>query len=356
MSEIDPFCNRVIEHHWGFENLGPLDDHETIKKIEKAKPEIIIGGTPCQSFSVAGVRRGLEDGNGQLILWFLHAIRRARPRYFVWENVPGVFSIDKGAVLRAFVASIAELGYVVEWTVLDAQYFGVPQRRRRIFVIGHLGNGSRRKIFPESEGVPGNPATIGGKRKADHRAAANCLGARGNHSHRLDNDNVICDTVTRKWAKGSGGPSGDECQNLVVIPIQEISKRTGVSTNDKSFGIGIGNEIDPMFTLQSRSQHGVGIVAETLTKQCRNNTKAGNNAGVINPVVTQTGVRKLTPRECERLQGFPDDYTLIPFKTTKKGKVIWSSDTQRYESIGNSMAVLVIRWIGERIQQFERAR
>jgi len=87
-----------------------------------------------------------------------------------------------------------------------------------------------------------------------------------------------------------------------------------------------------------------------------NNTKAGNNAGVINPVVTQTGVRKLTPRECERLQGFPDDYTLIPFKTTKKGKVIWSSDTQRYESIGNSMAVLVIRWIGERIQQFERAR
>lgn len=370
VSEIDPFCNAVVEHHFGYENLGALDEHGTIEKIAERNPDVIIGGTPCQSFSIAGARGGIENHNGQLVLWFLYAIYRARPRYFIWENVPGVFSIDKGAVLRSFVASLAELGYVVEWRVLDAQFFGVPQRRRRIFVVGHSRNRCAREILFEPEGMPGNSATGRRTQKVDPGNIAKCLRARGNHSHRLDNDNVvigtlgtrsgcqskeeyqtmICDTVTRKWAKGSGGPSGDECQNLVTVPLQEVNKRTGISTSDKRFGIGIGNEGDPMYTLQAGSQHGV---AETITRNWHRSggAKAGNNAGVMNPVIEQCRVRRLTPRECERLQGFPDDYTFIPYKTTKQGKVIWSSDTQRYESIGNSMAVPVIRWIGERIRE-----
>ena len=161
VSEINPFCNRVIEHHWGFENLGPMDDHDTIEKIAAKEADIIIGGTPCQDFSVAGVRRGIAGDNGQLILWFLYAIYRSRPRYFVWENVPGVFSQDKGAVFRAFIASLAELGYLVEWRVLDAQYFGVPQRRRRVFVVGHFGGTCRGTVLFESKSVPRVPEKTG---------------------------------------------------------------------------------------------------------------------------------------------------------------------------------------------------
>ena len=154
VSEINPFCNRVIEHHWGFENLGRMDDHETIETIAEKKADLIIGGTTCQDFSVAGKREGIEGDNGQLLLWFLFAVYRARPKYVVWENVPGVLSQDKGAVFRAFIASLAECGYLVEWRVLDAQYFGVPQRRRRVFVVGRFGGSCRGTVLFESEGVP----------------------------------------------------------------------------------------------------------------------------------------------------------------------------------------------------------
>jgi site-specific DNA-cytosine methylase len=141
VSEIDPFCNAVVKHHWGFENFGALNEEETIERMDEIsgmEVDVIVGGTPCQSFSVAGRRGGLQDGRGQLVLWFLYAVCRIRPRYVVWENVPGILSIDEGKTFRAFVSTLDEFGYFVEWRILDAQYFGVPQRRRRVFVVGHL--------------------------------------------------------------------------------------------------------------------------------------------------------------------------------------------------------------------------
>ena len=185
---------------------------------------------------------------------------------------------------------------------------------------------------------------------------------------------LVAGTVSSKWAKGTGGPAGDECQNIiaepvaynvtfcdangrradrpngglyvneaettktitsggdlstyVTIPLQEIGKRTGVSTNDTSIGVGIGKDGDAMFTLQAAAQHGV----------------AAFEPAAINGMA----VRRLTPRECERLQGFSDDYTLVPFR----GKP--AADGNRYKALGNSMAVPVMRWLGERIQKIEK--
>jgi len=336
VSEIDPYCIEVAWHHWRrldvhrFVNFGRLDSYDTIARIAKENPDVIIGGTPCQSFSVAGKRGGLENNDGQLILWYLYAICRARPQYFVWENVPGVLSIDQGRVFQAFIESFAQIGYVVEWKILDAQYFGVPQRRRRVYVVGHLAGLGRGEILFETESRR-RRVTKGEKTgKDDQRTVANCLRARGSLAHGAECDNYVCDTVTAKWAKGSGGPSGDECQNLVSETV--IAKFARGAT---------GNE-------------GANIIAETLTANCRNYAKAGNNAGIVNPVIEGYRVRRITPLECERLMGFPDDYTYVPVKTHKNGNTVWSSDSQRYKALGNSMAVPVIRWIGERIMKHEK--
>lgn len=332
VSEIDPMCNAVVNRHWNFTNFGDLTDERTINHISDARPDIIIGGTPCTSFSIAGKQRGIKDDNGQLILWFLHAVFRAKPDYFVWENVPNVRAIDKGAVFKAFLASLAEIGYCVQWRVLDAQYFGVPQRRERVFVCGHKRNGRGPQILFESEAISGD-ITQGEKTKQiNQRTVARCLTAGCRKDDRGEDGNLIVSTVTSKWSKGSCGPAGDECQNITT---------TGTLTSALNKG---GTLQDARANLP---------IAQTITAGCRNIAKAGNNVGVVNPVIEEMGVRRLTPTECEALQGFPKNYTLVPLRTTKAGKVIMTSDSARYRMIGNSMAVPVIRWIGERIKEHD---
>ena len=139
-SEIEPFCSEVVERRWALPNLGDMTKITEDRIREHEAIDLVAGGTPCQSFSVAGLRTGLADPRGNLALVFLGIVDLVRPRWVVWENVPGILSSNGGRDFGAFCGALAELGYGFAWRVLDAQFFGVPQRRRRLFVVGHPGD------------------------------------------------------------------------------------------------------------------------------------------------------------------------------------------------------------------------
>ncbi len=167
-AEIEKFPSAVLAHHWpDVENKGDFT------KINEpaGSVQLLAGGTPCQSFSVAGGRAGLDDPRGNLTLEFVRLARRLRPAWVVWENVPGVLSIDGGRTFGGFLHALEECGYGWAYRVLDAQYFGVPQRRRRVFVVGHLGGwaGPSAVLF-EPESMSGNPPP---RREAGERIAQN---------------------------------------------------------------------------------------------------------------------------------------------------------------------------------------
>lgn len=250
-SEIEPFPAAVVEQRYGLPNLG---DMTTITEdILDAPVELLVGGTPCQSFSVAGLRRGLADPRGNLALRFIQLAAVLQPEWIVWENVPGVLSSGKGRDFGTFLGGLAELGYGFAYRVLDAQWFGVAQRRRRVFVVGHFG---------------------------DWRRAA-----------------------------------------AVLFERQAVDHATS----------------RPLQTPQ--------IVANCLEASGFRGSQSGNGFTYLGD---ERGLRMLTPRECERLQGFPDDYTLVTYRNEP------AADGPRYKALGNSMAVPVMRWIGQRIAQLRR--
>lgn len=280
-SEIEPFPSAVLAHRYPqTQNLG---DMTKFKEWPDATLDLLVGGTPCQSFSVAGLRKGLDDPRGSLMLTYLAIARRYRPRWLVWENVPGVLSADKGRAFGTLLGGMAELGYGFAYRVLDAQYvrtlgfpFAVPQRRRRVFVVGYLGDWRRAAaVLFDVESLSGNPPPI---RKSLGLVAAN--------SRRSPEVNVL--TFDRLSSRG----------------------------------------------------YGVSPVASTIS--------ARDFKSATDLVLIGGRLRRLTIRECERLQGFPDDFTDIPWR----GRM-HSPDGPRYKAIGNSMAVNVMQWIGERIQNIE---
>lgn len=322
-SEIDRFPSELLKHR--YPNITNYGDMKSYKEwdIEPGSVDIMVGGTPCQSFSIAGMRKGLADERGGLALVYLQMALYLRPTWLVWENVPGVLLADRGRSFGTFLGAMAELGYGFSYRVLDAQYFGVPQRRRRVFVVGHLGDWRRAvAVLFERASLSRHTQESNKSRQGYTGAAEQC----------------VAGTVSSKWAKGSGGPSGDECQNLIAIYENHA--------NDSRI-----TEVNVCPTLSSRMGTGgnnIPLTAQTLTAPWHKSggTCAGSNHGMINPIINDTcsSVRKLTPTECERLQGFPDGYTDIPWRGQ-----LHSPDSLRYKAIGNSMAVPVMKWIGQRI-------
>ena len=291
----------------------------------------------CQSFSYAGKREGLAGESG-LMFEYIRAVREVRPRYFVWENVPGALSSEKGEAFRQLLSEMDACGYSLAWRVLDAQFFGVPQRRERIFLVGSLGEGaSSAEILFESESLRWDFATSKSKRK--------------------------------ELAKRIG--KGVEASLLFGIAGNIIGRAPQNGGNQ----IGYCEEDDAFYTLTTVDRH--AVVAPYCLGDCNANAscdrdmcgtlKVGGGPPVIGGESYQ--VRRITPLECERLQGFPDDYTNLTganpeelYKILSNGvedkKLMrnlhkWCkecSDTPRYKAIGNSMAVPVMRWIGQRIQ------
>ena len=160
-SEIDPFASAVLAARFPVTNYGDITKHESWDGIVRGSVDLLVGGSPCQAFSVAGLRRGLEDPRGQLSLVYLQLAARIRPRWIVWENVPGVLSADGGRAFGAFLGALVELGYGFAWRVLDAQHFGVPQRRRRVFLVARDSGDWRScaEVLLEPKGLPWNHPT-----------------------------------------------------------------------------------------------------------------------------------------------------------------------------------------------------
>lgn len=283
-SEIDPGPRAVLAHH--YPDVPLHGDFTTIGADDYGSIDLLVGGTPCQDFSVAGLRAGLDGERGNLSLEFLRLAHRKRPRWIIWENVPGVLSIAGGRAFGAILGGMAQLGYGFAYRILDAQFFGVPQRRRRVFVVAYLGDWRvAGAVLFERESLHGYPPPRGEARQI----------------------------VAALTANGVGTCGADDNQ-------AQAGKQHAVAFDWQSGGDARG--LDPKETAQLQA-------SQTPA------TFGGS------------GVRRLTPRECERLQGFPDDYTLVPYR----GKLM--SDGPRYKALGNSMAVPVMAWIGHRINLME---
>jgi len=415
-SEIETFPSAVLKHHYPtVPNFGDMTKYKEWNI--NGTVELLVGGTPCQSFSVAGLRKGLEDPRGNLALVYCGILDHFRPKWFIWENVPGVLSSNKGGDFGSFLGAVAELGYGFAYRVLDAQYFGVPQRRRRVFVVGCLGDWlSPAKVLFERESLLRNTAPSRQKREetpafspssfgnysegvgtlrrdggdlgggsetlvttnrlvafgeyADD-GTASTLKARDYKDHtdlivyethpadsRVKEMGEVCQTVTSRWGTGGGN----------VPLVQSYSIREDAKANNFS---ATPLEVTP--ALQAlrpsvQSHHAQTFVAHAFKVRggCEGGGKGylGSDEKAFTLSVTQDqqiafnvtdeakvqnmAVRRLTPTECERLQGFPDNYTNIPWR----GKPD-SPDAPRYKAMGNSMAVPVMAWLGKRIQGVE---
>ena len=351
-SEIEPFPSAVVDERWKLKNVGDMTKLTEEQLQHEGPISLLVGGTPCQSFSVAGLRKGLEDPRGNLALRFTQLVGVLRPTWVVWENVPGVLSSAGGRDFGTFLGALAELGYGFAYRVLDAQWFGVAQRRRRVFVVAHARDWRRAAaVLFERESVFGNPPTRG-KPWQGVAPASLCRADAGRADHGADR---ACDLIafhptqdpissydgsTHSMGCGSGG--GCCTQAVAVRTAQTSANGVGVAvelshTLDQVQGQAVA--FKPKYWTRNNPKMEGAPRSDGTTFTCLTND-TGENASCV---ATAMSVRRLTPRECERLQGFPDDYTLVTYRNKP------AADGPRYKALGNSMAVPVMRWIGERI-------
>ena len=334
-AEISQFSSRALEvRHPEAPNLGDMTEIENDERFKRSRIELLVGGTPCQSFSVAGLRGGLEDPRGNLALVFLRILDRARPAWVVWENVPGVLSSGGGRDFATFLGGLRELGYGFAYRVLDAQYFGLAQQRKRVFVVGYLGDWRRAAaVLFERESMSGHPAPLRQARE-DVASTVTASSMRGGGATAGNNPGLVNPILTPPLASCLTSRNARNDAESTYIP--EVS-RTLTASPDASPD---GTKGYPIVAL-AENQRGELRTSEISPSLGGLGGKVGQGYQAVN---AGARVRRLTPREWERLQGFPDDYTLIDYR----GKP--AKDTPRYEAIGNSMPVAVMRWIGERIQ------
>ena len=414
-SEIEKFPSAVLDHH--YPDVPNYGDMTKFKEWNADTIDLLVGGTPCQSFSIAGLRKGLEDPRGNLMLTYLAMAEQLKPKWLVWENVPGVLSSNGGRDFGTFLAALGKIGYGFSWRILDAQYFGVAQRRRRVFVVGYLGDWRRAaEVLFEPESLSGHPAPSREARKevagytatsfgkysegvGTVRAAGGDLGGGSKTLHVTTSTarmrgfgDYTCDgtasTIKARDGRGAtdlialtpqwqatlnaafGSKQGLEDQHInggapLFVPSLPIAFG---AQNSASQGDSVSTEVTPTLdksktpaVLQTlniyggnkrpdRPEGGFYVRTDEMT------SKTLDAATGLNPTCSQGGtavmqgmkVRRLTPTECERLQGFPDGYTQIPWRNKA------AEDCPaglRYKAMGNSMAVPVMRWIGERIQK-----
>jgi len=431
-SEIEAFPSAVLAHHYGSNMPGEplakngIPNYGDFTQIgaDAGPIDLLVGGTPCQSFSVAGKRLGLDDPRGNLALEYLALARRLRARWIVWENVPGVLSShtndeqdeevegDEGlesADFATFLSFVQECGYGFAYRVLDAQYVrvdgysrAVPQRRRRVFLVGYLGDWRRAAaVLLEPEGMRGDTAP---RRKAGEgvaRDVAPSLRAQSNCSHRDDSDTYVAvshalrgegvdasedgtgrgtpivpvfapitaATLTRgAESAGKGGYAGrrqEDETNIVAYGMRADASRSGQAKTPSLDASGIPRLRDAGFNLCE--EHAPTLETGAPPTVAFNMHKSGNDSSSLGIAEEHTdclrafdkspfavhrpgwAVRRLMPIECERLQGFPDGFTNVPWR----GKD-YAPDGPRYKALGNSMAVNAMRWIGQRIDLMEK--
>jgi DNA (cytosine-5)-methyltransferase 1 len=347
--EIDKKAQKVLEKH--FPNSKLFDDVCTIEGKDlyelgfEPADGILVGGFPCQDLSVAGKRAGLAGGRSGLF-WEIHRLlAETKTKYFILENVPGLLSSNEGRDFGIVIGSLAQLGYGVAWRVLDAQHFGIPQRRRRVFIVGCLGDDGRTpaQILAIAEGRAGYIEKSKKPKQNSTESTSESIGAYGESSfgqfkegistlkasggalgggsetllvfdpHRSDGVRMQGNTInTLTSIMGTGG------NNMPMVAYPMHGAMIGRNDNAGPKGSGFFDDNEPSYTLTASSQarHGVVTIAE--------------NASMV---------RRLTPVECERLQGFPDNWT--------DGQ----TDGHRYKQMGNAVAVPVIEFLVKNLNE-----
>jgi DNA (cytosine-5)-methyltransferase 1 len=389
-SEIEPFPCGLLKHH--YPSVPNFGDMTKFKEWPDATIDVLCGGTPCQSFSVAGLRKGLDDPRGNLMLTFLAIAKRYRPQWVVWENVPGVLSSNGGRDFGSFLGGLAECGYGFAYRVLDAQYFGVAQRRKRVFVVGYLGDWHRAAaVLFEQHSLQGHPAPSRETRKRITPKVTNGPPFSRTGNERVEDQALVwpadvASTLNAHFGDKQGledqhALGGGHCSSLPQVAMclnaggmkrQDSESETLIPTIGGGFDAqafdwqsgGDSRGLDPKPTAQLQACQ-VPAVMQPVTYDFFNITAPVNkqNRQPGDPCHTlarsntehavmmqQMQVRRLTPEECEALQGFPRSYTQIPWRKKPASEC---PDGPRYKALGNSWAVPVARWIGERINKVE---
>lgn len=385
-AEVDAFPSAVLKARFpSVPNLGDVTKVNWRGFVRDfGRPDVLVGGSPCQSFSVAGTRTGLEGASG--LMWeYVRAVREVRPEWVLWENVPGALSSSNGEDFRCLLEALDALGYGLAWRVLDAQFFGVAQRRERVFLVGRLGDpGGPCQVLFEPDCLQWDHPQGREKRKelaakaGRSPACAVFKYSAGSGAKGVGHEVEVCNTITADWHAPAVYPINEQ----VATRCNRLCRGTGLGIGGDSnlSDTGCLNPEDPQSkrvftadscapTLSSGTTEGMNIQPSVLVPTnpvvCMTDTQAntsygGEVCGTLTshamkdaPVLAcgdgrqnEWAVRRLTPRECERLQGFPDDWTLIPWKGRPAEEC---PDGPRYKAIGNSMAVPVMRWLGERI-------
>lgn len=296
-SEIDAPAIKTYEEHFNHDNYG---DATTIDADSLPDFDLLVGGFPCQAFSIAGKRLGFEESRGTLFFDVARILRAKRPRHFILENVKGLLSHDGGRTIRVIINTLTDLGYCVEWQVLNSKNHGVPQNRERIYIVGHLGGIPARTVLPFTG--QGNPHTTVG----------------------LTTETAVARTYT------AGGNSGGTHSGMTVIQEQAVfpfTEQTAARLQEITRGVSDAFRIYEPTLARTLKALGGGMGALT---GLYDDGKAEARGILVNRI------RRLTPTEAERLQGFPDGWTV-------------GNDTQRCRQCGNAVTVNVVRDVAKRL-------
>lgn len=301
-SEIDKYASQLLQIK--FPETKNYGDATKINERELPDFDLLCGGFPCQSFSIAGKRKGFDDTRGTLFFDIARILAYKKPRYLLLENVKGLLSHDGGQTFQTIIGVLTDLGYFVEWQVLNSKNFGVPQNRERVFIIGYLGGEPRRKVFPIGE---------------SHKTPAKLQGLKTG-------------AITAR--RGTAKSDGDYIVESIGQTLQKVNHPT--HSNDRVYG---AEGISPTLNTMQGGIRQPKVMRQPLKFLERNQknikgdysfTVDGANTGGIKQDMK---IRRLTPLECERLQGFPDNWTAD------------FSDTQRYKMMGNAVTVNVVKYV-----------
>jgi DNA (cytosine-5)-methyltransferase 1 len=371
-AEINTPARQIL--HRQFPHSFCFGDAKDVSSGSAGTVDLICGGSPCQDVSQAGKRDGLVGEKSRLFFEFHRILTELKPTWFIFENVPGLLSSnqkrDFAIVLSGFTGVIPELPkhrwkksgfafgrfYHVAWRVLDAQYFGVPQRRKRVFIVGCLAASGRSpiEVLFERDGDHWNPPARP-KTREGATAVAGTLSASGSGTARTGNSRSELDMLVTPYTLQSFGEyaelnvastmrarDGKDATDLIAVSLdcrnlQSGGDLSGTLQAKPSGGYSL-NYINPVVFLPNASAAADTVAASNTTSPT---LKSSGNGSQVPAVTVQTGVRRLTPTECERLQGFPDGWT------------DGFSDTRRYFWLGNAVATPVGKWIAERVLSVE---
>jgi len=337
--EIDAACRGVLGTHFGAEII---EDVCNVRRDNVSAVDLVCGGFPCQDLSIAGKRAGLAGERSGLWFEFHRVLDDLRPQWVVIENVPGLLSSNGGRDFATILRGLVELGYGVCWRILDAQYFGVAQRRRRVFIVGSLGDGRAAQVLFESAGMYGDPPARTNTGKGDTPAVASGINGSGLRGRQPGS---AASTVSRPLAHGSTNNHYDSQESKLVMVFGgnngngEIDVATACNAHGGTGRLDFKSETFIAFS--GMAQAGAGWAPPSCPTS--ENLALPLDSTRAQSVMKSSGIRRLMPVECERLQGFPDGWT--------DGQ----SDSARYRQLGNAVAVPVIEWLGRRIEAANNA-